>query len=187
MFADKISPPTHGPAGRSPCWRTTAARTTCAWAGPPAGHRARARVPAPAGRTAPRGPGFRALPAPAQPVDRRPRGDPAAGHGVRLVPARPEPRPSRGQIHPPPAPIHIRRTPRPRDCTQLPAPAGASKEGCMIKWAIIFAVIGLIAGLLGFTGMAGAAMGIAKFLFWAGIIIAVVLFILGFTIFKKVT
>ncbi|MGO1540383.1 MAG: DUF1328 domain-containing protein [Luteimonas sp.] len=57
----------------------------------------------------------------------------------------------------------------------------------MIKWAIIFAVIGLIAGLLGFTGLSGAAMGIAQFLFWAAIIIAVILFILGFTIFKKVT
>jgi len=57
----------------------------------------------------------------------------------------------------------------------------------MIKWAIIFAVIGLIAGVLGFSGMAGAAMGIAQFLFWAGIIIAVILFILGYTVFKKVT
>jgi len=57
----------------------------------------------------------------------------------------------------------------------------------MIKWAIIFAVIGLIAGVLGFTGLAGAAMGIAKFLFWAAIIIAVILFILGFTVFKKIT
>ena len=57
----------------------------------------------------------------------------------------------------------------------------------MIKWAIIFAVIGLLAGLLVWSGVAGAAMGIAQFLFWAGIIIAVVLFILGFTIFKKVT
>ncbi len=57
----------------------------------------------------------------------------------------------------------------------------------MIKWAIIFAVIGLIAGAVGFTGMAGAFMGIAKFLFWAAIIIAVVLFILGFTAFKKIT
>src|SRR5690606_36726458 len=104
-----------------------------------------------------------------------------------LVPARPEAWPSRGLIHPLPAPFRIRGTPRPRDCSQLPAPAGASKEGCMIKWAIIFAVIGLIAGLLGFSGLAGAAMGIAKYLFWAGIIIAVVLFIPGFTIFQKVT
>lgn len=57
----------------------------------------------------------------------------------------------------------------------------------MIKWAIIFAVIGLIAGALGFTGIAGASMGIAQFLFWAAIIIAVILFVLGVTIFKKVT
>ena len=57
----------------------------------------------------------------------------------------------------------------------------------MIKWAIIFAIIGLIAGVLGFTGIAGAAMGIAKFLFWAAVIIAVVLFLLALTIFKKVT
>ena len=56
----------------------------------------------------------------------------------------------------------------------------------MIKWAIIFAVIGLIAGALGFTGMSAAFMGIAQFLFWAAIIIAVILFILGMTIYKKV-
>ena len=57
----------------------------------------------------------------------------------------------------------------------------------MIKWAIIFAVIALIAGALGFTGLAGAAMGIAKFLFWAAVIIAVILFVLGMTIYKKLT
>ncbi|HIY70680.1 MAG TPA: DUF1328 domain-containing protein [Candidatus Luteimonas excrementigallinarum] len=57
----------------------------------------------------------------------------------------------------------------------------------MIKWAIIFAIIGLIAGAVGFTGMAGAAMGIAQFLFWTAIIIAVILFVLGFTVFKKIT
>ena len=57
----------------------------------------------------------------------------------------------------------------------------------MIKWAIIFAVIGLVAGLLGFTGIAGAAMGIAKFLFWAAVIIAIILFVLAVTVFKKVT
>jgi uncharacterized membrane protein YtjA (UPF0391 family) len=61
------------------------------------------------------------------------------------------------------------------------------QESSMIKWAIIFAVIGLIAGALGFGGIAGGAIGIAKFLFFAGIIVAVVLFILGMTIYKKVT
>ena len=56
----------------------------------------------------------------------------------------------------------------------------------MIKWAIIFAIIGVIAGVLGFGGIAGGAFGIAKFLFWAAIIIAVVLFLLAVTVFKKV-
>lgn len=57
----------------------------------------------------------------------------------------------------------------------------------MIKWAIIFVIIGVIAGVLGFGGIAGASVGIAKFLFWAGIIIAVVLFLLGMTVAKKVS
>ena|GEM_PF-93907 len=59
-------------------------------------------------------------------------------------------------------------------------------ERIMIKWAIIFAIIGIIAGVLGFGGLAGASMGIAKFLFWAGIIIAVILFLVGMSIAKKV-
>ena len=57
----------------------------------------------------------------------------------------------------------------------------------MLKWAAIFAVIALVAGILGFGGLAGAAWGIAKLLFWVFIAIAVILFILGLTIYKKVT
>ncbi|MDJ0387975.1 DUF1328 domain-containing protein [Roseomonas sp. E05] len=57
----------------------------------------------------------------------------------------------------------------------------------MIKWAIIFAVAALILGALGFGGLAGAAMGIAKILFWLAVIIAVALFVLGLTVYKKVT
>ncbi|MDB5699655.1 MAG: hypothetical protein JWN69_2459 [Alphaproteobacteria bacterium] len=57
----------------------------------------------------------------------------------------------------------------------------------MLKWAIIFAVAALILGVLGFGGLAGAAMGIAKLLFWLAVIIAVVMFVLGMTIYKKVT
>ncbi len=57
----------------------------------------------------------------------------------------------------------------------------------MIKWAIIFAIIGLVAGVLGFGGVAGGAFGIAKFLFWAAIIIAAIFLVLGLTIYKKVT
>ena len=35
----------------------------------------------------------------------------------------------------------------------------------MLKWAIIFAVIALVAGVLGFGGVAAGAPGIAKILF----------------------
>lgn len=57
----------------------------------------------------------------------------------------------------------------------------------MVKWAIVFAVIGLIAGALGFGGFAGAAMGIAKILFFIALAVAVVLLLLGVTLYKKVT
>ena len=57
----------------------------------------------------------------------------------------------------------------------------------MIKWAVIFAVAALVLAILGFGGLAGAAMDIAKILFWLAVIIAVILFVLGFTIYKKVT
>ena len=45
----------------------------------------------------------------------------------------------------------------------------------MLKWALIFAVVALIAGALGFGGIAGAAAGIAKLLFFV--------FVVGFLIF----
>lgn len=57
----------------------------------------------------------------------------------------------------------------------------------MLKWAAICAVIALVLGILGFTGIAGVAWGIAKILFWLFVIMAVALFILGFTVYKKVT
>jgi len=56
----------------------------------------------------------------------------------------------------------------------------------VIKWAIIFAVIGLVLGVLGFGGLGGAFMDIAKILFWLAVIIAVALFVLGLTVYKKV-
>ena len=57
----------------------------------------------------------------------------------------------------------------------------------MLKWAAIFAVIALVAGILGFGGIAGAAWGIAKLLFWVFIAIAVILFFLGLTVYKSVS
>jgi uncharacterized membrane protein YtjA (UPF0391 family) len=57
----------------------------------------------------------------------------------------------------------------------------------VIKWAIIFAIAAAILGLLGFGGLAGAAWDVAKILFWIAVVIAVLLFVLGATIYKKVT
>jgi len=49
----------------------------------------------------------------------------------------------------------------------------------MLNWAVIFFIVAIIAGLLGFTTIAGSAMQIAKILFFVFIILAVVVFISG--------
>ena len=57
----------------------------------------------------------------------------------------------------------------------------------MLKWALIFFVAALVLGLLGFGGLAGAAMGIAKLLFWLAVLVAAVFLLLGITVYRKVT
>lgn len=49
----------------------------------------------------------------------------------------------------------------------------------MLGWALTFLIIGLIAGLLGLTGIAGAATNIAWILFVIGLILALVFMITG--------
>lgn len=44
----------------------------------------------------------------------------------------------------------------------------------MLNWAVTFLVIALIAALLGFTSVAGAAIGIAKILFYVFLILFLV-------------
>ena len=41
----------------------------------------------------------------------------------------------------------------------------------MLRWALIFLVVALIAGVLGFGGIAGASMGIAKILFFVFLVL----------------
>ena len=48
-------------------------------------------------------------------------------------------------------------------------------EGAMLRWAIIFFIIALVAGVLGFGGIAGMSMEIAKFV----AIIAIILFVIS--------
>ena len=55
----------------------------------------------------------------------------------------------------------------------------------MLRWALVFLIIGLVAGLLGFSGIAGASFAIAKILFFVFMLVFVVLFVLGLAIGRK--
>ena len=56
----------------------------------------------------------------------------------------------------------------------------------MLKWAFIFLIIGLVLAVLGFGGVGGAFIGIAKILFFIAIAIFVILLVLGLVIGKGV-
>ena len=49
----------------------------------------------------------------------------------------------------------------------------------MLSWAFMFLIISLVAGLLGFTGLAGAATGIAKILFFVFLVLFLGSLLLG--------
>ena len=57
----------------------------------------------------------------------------------------------------------------------------------MLKWALVFLVISLIAALFGFGGIAEGAADIARVLFFIFVAICVLLFVLGLTVFRSVT
>jgi uncharacterized membrane protein YtjA (UPF0391 family) len=57
----------------------------------------------------------------------------------------------------------------------------------MLKWALFFAVISLIAGVFGFTGIAAGSAAIAKVLFFIFLVLfifALALLFLGVELFK---
>ena len=56
--------------------------------------------------------------------------------------------------------------------TQLD-PLNLVKEDIMLRWALIFFVIALVAALFGFGGVAGASAGIAKILFFIFLVVFV--------------
>jgi uncharacterized membrane protein YtjA (UPF0391 family) len=58
--------------------------------------------------------------------------------------------------------------------------AGVEKTP-MLKWTLIFLVISIVAGALGFTGIAQGAATIAKILFGLFLILAILFFILLLT------
>jgi uncharacterized membrane protein YtjA (UPF0391 family) len=49
----------------------------------------------------------------------------------------------------------------------------------MLKWALIFFIIAIIAGLFGFTGIAAGAAVIAKWLFFIALAIFLIFLVLG--------
>lgn len=57
----------------------------------------------------------------------------------------------------------------------------------MLRWALIFAVISLIAGLFGFTGLSEGAAGIAKILFGLFLALFLIFLLLGVTIARKIS
>lgn len=56
----------------------------------------------------------------------------------------------------------------------------------MLKLAVMFLVVGLIAGLLGFTGIAGASFAVAKFFALLFGILFLVFLVLGLTMARKI-
>lgn len=49
----------------------------------------------------------------------------------------------------------------------------------MLRWAVIFFIISIIAAVFGFGGIASATAGIAKVLFFLFLVVAVVMLIIG--------
>ncbi len=52
----------------------------------------------------------------------------------------------------------------------------------MLRWALIFFVVSLVAGVFGFTGIAQGARSIAKVLFFIALALFVVFVILAFAV-----
>jgi uncharacterized membrane protein YtjA (UPF0391 family) len=54
----------------------------------------------------------------------------------------------------------------------------------LLKWALIFLVVSIVAGLFGFTGIAVASADVARLLFYVFVVIFLVLLVLGLTIYR---
>jgi uncharacterized membrane protein YtjA (UPF0391 family) len=57
----------------------------------------------------------------------------------------------------------------------------------MLKWAFIFLIVGLVLAGLGFGGIGGAFVEIAKILFYICLVVFVVLLVLGLMAGRAVT
>jgi uncharacterized membrane protein YtjA (UPF0391 family) len=78
------------------------------------------------------------------------------------------------------------------ECEGTLLPALRSERGFLegtivLRLAVLFLILGLVAGILGFTGIAGASFAIAKFLFFIFLVIFLVFLVLGLAAARKLT
>jgi uncharacterized membrane protein YtjA (UPF0391 family) len=83
--------------------------------------------------------------------------------------------PHAGTFHPKRALLH-RMPPAPY---AVSLNASSTEVKTMLKWALIFLVISVVAGLFGFTGISAAAGGIARILFFIAIVIFLIFVVLA--------
>jgi uncharacterized membrane protein YtjA (UPF0391 family) len=55
------------------------------------------------------------------------------------------------------------------------------EESAMLRWALIFLIVAVIAGIFGFAGIMVAAAGIAKLLFYLFLVLFLVSLVMGLT------
>ena len=72
-----------------------------------------------------------------------------------------------------------------RDSTADVVSLMPAEDEPMVYWAILFLIIGVIAAIFGFGGIAGVAIGIAKVIFFIFIALFIIFLILGFTAFRR--
>jgi uncharacterized membrane protein YtjA (UPF0391 family) len=64
-------------------------------------------------------------------------------------------------------------------CVAAPSMARMERTS-MLGWALTFLVVALIAGVLGFTTIAGTAIGVAKILFYVFLVLFLVSLVMNF-------
>src|SRR5690349_9391468 len=57
--------------------------------------------------------------------------------------------------------------------------SAATVEALMLYWAVVFFIIALVAGFLGFGGVASAASGIAQVLFFVFLVVFLIALVMG--------
>jgi len=68
-----------------------------------------------------------------------------------------------------------------------PASSATQPLPTMLRWALMFFVFGLIAALLGFTGIAGTSIAIAKILFYIFLVLFLIALLIGLSTANKIS